>query len=79
MAQDRNVVAAGRRVVPEADGQDQRFVDFFSIADDGMVRGCTRYHHLPPRDPRRTVIRPSPWATGTRPPPGMSVERFVLG
>ncbi|MEU1279287.1 nuclear transport factor 2 family protein [Streptomyces sp. NPDC005805] len=51
IAQDRSVVAAGRRVLPDAaPGREQRFVDFFSIADDGMVRGCTRYYHLAPGD-----------------------------
>lgn len=51
VAQDRNVVAAGRRVLPGGDGQGQRFVDVFTIADDGMVSGCTRYYHLAPQEP----------------------------
>ncbi|TXS52352.1 nuclear transport factor 2 family protein [Streptomyces sp. t39] len=51
VAQDRSVVAAGRRVVPGRDAPEQRFVDVFTIADDGMVSGCTRYYHLAPQDP----------------------------
>ncbi|MER7949381.1 nuclear transport factor 2 family protein [Streptomyces sp. NPDC096079] len=48
MGQDRGVVATGRRVVPGTDGQDLRFVDVFTIADDGLVLACTRYHHVAP-------------------------------
>ncbi|MET9106703.1 nuclear transport factor 2 family protein [Streptomyces zhihengii] len=60
VAQDRNVVAAGRRVVPGREGPEQRFVDVFTIADDGMLSGCTRYYHLAPADP-------SPGGPGTPP------------
>ncbi|MER5203484.1 nuclear transport factor 2 family protein [Streptomyces sp. NPDC002825] len=48
VGQDRGVIATGRRVVPDTDGQDLRFVDVFTIADDGMVLSCTRYHHVAP-------------------------------
>ncbi|MFC9592352.1 nuclear transport factor 2 family protein [Streptomyces sp. NPDC056944] len=48
VGQDRTVVATGRRVVPGTDGQDLRFVDVFTIADDGMVLACARYHHVAP-------------------------------
>ncbi|MBB4981177.1 MULTISPECIES: nuclear transport factor 2 family protein [Streptomyces] len=48
VGQDRSVVATGRRVVPGTDGQDLRFVDLFTIADDGMVLACTRYYHVAP-------------------------------
>lgn len=48
MGQDRSVVATGRRVVPGTDGQDLRFVDLFTIADDSMVLACTRYYHVAP-------------------------------
>ena len=48
VGQGRSVVATGRRVVPGTDGQDLRFVDVFTIADDGMVLSCTRYHHVAP-------------------------------
>ncbi|MFF4173915.1 nuclear transport factor 2 family protein [Streptomyces sp. NPDC001744] len=48
VAQDRSVVATGRCVGPGAGGRELRFVDLFSITDDGMVRACTRYYHVTP-------------------------------
>ncbi|MFC5076087.1 hypothetical protein ACFPN0_31860 [Kitasatospora cinereorecta] len=48
VAHDHSVVAVGRRVVPGAEPRCLRFVDFFSIADDAMVRACTRYYHTAP-------------------------------
>ncbi|MFC9394294.1 nuclear transport factor 2 family protein [Streptomyces sp. NPDC057027] len=48
MGQDRGVVVTGRRVVPGTGGQDLRFVDLFTIADDGMILACTRYYHVAP-------------------------------
>ncbi|WP_030693877.1 nuclear transport factor 2 family protein [Streptomyces globisporus] len=48
VGQDRGVVATGRRVVPGTGGQDLRFVDLFTIADDGMILACTRYYHVAP-------------------------------
>ncbi|WP_225803889.1 nuclear transport factor 2 family protein [Streptomyces sp. NK15101] len=48
VGQARSVVATGRRVVPGTDGQDLRFVDLFTIADDGMILACTRYYHVAP-------------------------------
>ncbi|WP_406725056.1 nuclear transport factor 2 family protein [Streptomyces sp. GD-15H] len=48
VAHDHSVVAVGRRIVPGADERGLRFVDFFTIADDAMVRACTRYYHTTP-------------------------------
>ncbi|MET4926013.1 nuclear transport factor 2 family protein [Streptomyces sp. PSRA5] len=48
VAHDHSVVAVGRRIVPGTGGTSLRFVDFFSIADDTMVRACTRYYHTTP-------------------------------
>ncbi|MCZ0978354.1 nuclear transport factor 2 family protein [Streptomyces diastatochromogenes] len=48
VGQDRSVIATGRHVVPGTEGDDLRFVDVFTIADDGMVLSCTRYHHVAP-------------------------------
>ncbi|SEE01969.1 nuclear transport factor 2 family protein [Streptomyces sp. TLI_105] len=48
VGQGRSVVATGRRVAPGTDGQDLRFVDLFTIADDGMILACTRYYHVAP-------------------------------
>lgn len=45
VAHDRSVVAAGRRITP---GACLRFVDLFHIAEDGMVKSCTRYYHAEP-------------------------------
>ncbi|EST38313.1 hypothetical protein N566_08115 [Streptomycetaceae bacterium MP113-05] len=48
VAHDHSVVAVGRRVLPASDEEPLRFVDFFSIADDALVRACTRYYHTAP-------------------------------
>ncbi|NEC67134.1 nuclear transport factor 2 family protein [Streptomyces sp. SID9727] len=48
VAHARNVVAAGRRFGPGADDACVRFVDFFRIAEDGMVESCVRYYHALP-------------------------------
>ncbi|MFJ2420660.1 nuclear transport factor 2 family protein [Streptomyces brevispora] len=48
VAHDHWVIAAGRRIVPGVDESCLRFVDFFGIADDSMVRTCTRYYHTTP-------------------------------
>jgi hypothetical protein len=48
VARDHCVVAVGRRIVPGADERCLRFVDFFTIADDAMVRASTRYYHTTP-------------------------------
>ncbi|WP_282697741.1 nuclear transport factor 2 family protein [Streptomyces sp. CC208A] len=44
-AQDRTVIVTGRRVTGEAAVPEQRFVDVFTIADDGLLRTCVRYFH----------------------------------
>ncbi|MGZ2359617.1 nuclear transport factor 2 family protein [Streptomyces sp. 372A] len=49
VAHARSVVAAGRRFGPGADDPCVRFVDFFRIAEDGMVESCVRYYHVLPR------------------------------
>ncbi|MFF7337761.1 nuclear transport factor 2 family protein [Streptomyces sp. NPDC008163] len=48
VAHARNVVAAGRRLGTGTDATCVRFVDFFRIAEDGMVESCTRYYHAVP-------------------------------
>ncbi|MFC7929241.1 nuclear transport factor 2 family protein [Streptomyces cinereoruber] len=48
VAQNRTVIATGRRVVPESTAAEQRFVDVFTIADDGLLRTCVRYFHAAP-------------------------------
>ncbi|MFD5769633.1 nuclear transport factor 2 family protein [Streptomyces sp. NPDC127049] len=48
VAQNRTVIATGRRVTPGSATADQRFVDVFTIADDGLLRTCVRYFHATP-------------------------------
>lgn len=48
VAHDHCVVAVGRRLDSGTGESCLRFVDVFSIADDAMVRSCTRYYHTTP-------------------------------
>ncbi|MFI8369928.1 nuclear transport factor 2 family protein [Streptomyces sp. NPDC085466] len=48
VAQNRAVIATGRRVASGSTAADQRFVDVFTIADDGLLRTCVRYFHATP-------------------------------
>ncbi|MFE7484112.1 nuclear transport factor 2 family protein [Streptomyces sp. NPDC057552] len=48
VAHDHCVVAVGRIVGPGTEESSLRFIDCFGIADDAMVRSCTRYYHTTP-------------------------------
>ncbi|THA59937.1 nuclear transport factor 2 family protein [Streptomyces sp. A0958] len=48
VAHDRSIVTVGRRITSGTEDTCLRFVDFFRIADDGMVESCTRYYHTEP-------------------------------
>ncbi|TRV74368.1 nuclear transport factor 2 family protein [Streptomyces sp. 130] len=48
VAHARKVVAEGRRFGQGTGDTCVRFVDFFGIAEDGMVESCVRYYHALP-------------------------------
>ncbi|MFE0644893.1 nuclear transport factor 2 family protein [Streptomyces sp. NPDC058877] len=48
VAQGRSVVATGSRIATGTGGEEVRFVDLFTIADDGLLLTCTRYFHVAP-------------------------------
>ncbi|GAA3922636.1 nuclear transport factor 2 family protein [Streptomyces gulbargensis] len=41
-ARDRTVTVTGRRITADGTGREQRFVDVFTVGDDGLLRTWTR-------------------------------------